>query len=41
MTRDEVRQRVLKNLKLGLVRFWIEKGTVDDVTVSVPIPERN
>jgi hypothetical protein len=39
MTRDEVRQRVLKNLKLGLVRFWIEKGTVDDVTVSVPIPE--
>lgn len=39
MTRDEVRQRVLKNLKLGLVRFWIAKGTTDDVTVSVPAPE--
>jgi hypothetical protein len=39
MTRDEVRQRVLKNLKLGLVRFWIAKGTTEDVTVSVPIPE--
>lgn len=23
MTRDEVRQRVLQNMKLGLVRFWI------------------
>lgn len=39
MTRDEVRQRVLKNLKLGLVRFWIENGTVEEVTVSVPVPE--
>jgi hypothetical protein len=39
MTRDEVRQRVLKNLKLGLVRFWIENGTIEDVTVNVPIPE--
>ncbi|WP_439153012.1 hypothetical protein [Winogradskyella sp.] len=39
MTRDEVRQRVLKNLKLGLVRFWIENGTVEEVTVNVPVPE--
>ncbi|WP_411894104.1 hypothetical protein [Winogradskyella sp. A2] len=39
MTRDEVRQRVLKYLKLGLVRFWIAKGTTEDVIVNVPVPE--
>lgn len=39
MTRDEVRQRVLENMKLGLVRFWIAKGTTAEVTVVVPIPE--
>ncbi|MEM6515384.1 MAG: hypothetical protein AAF688_04320 [Bacteroidota bacterium] len=39
MTRDEVRQRVLEQLKLGLVRFWIAKGTTDLVTVSVPVPD--
>lgn len=39
MTRDEERQRVLKYLKLGLVRFWIANGTTDDVVVNVPIPE--
>lgn len=39
MTRDEVRRRVLEFLKLGLVRFWIAKGTLDDVSVVVPIPE--
>lgn len=39
MTRDEVRQRVLENLKLGLVRFWIAKGTTDLVTVNVPVPD--
>ena len=39
MTRDEVRQLVLENLKLGLVRFWIANGTTEDVKVSVPVPE--
>ena len=39
MTRDDVRKRVLENLKLGLVRFWIAKGTISEVTVSVPTPE--
>jgi len=39
MTRDEVRQLILENMKLGLVRFWIAKGTTTEVTVSVPIPE--
>ena len=39
MTRDEVRKRTLENLKLGLVRFWIAKGTTADVTVSVPTPD--
>lgn len=39
MTRDEVRQLILENMKLGLVRFWIAKGTISDVVVSVPTPE--
>jgi len=39
MTNDEVRQLILKNLKLGLVRFWIAKGTITEVSVSVPTPE--
>ena len=39
MTRDDVRKRVLENLKLGLVRFWIAKGTISEVTVNVPTPE--
>ena len=36
MTRDEVRNRILENIKLGLVRFWIENGTLDGVSVEVP-----
>jgi hypothetical protein len=39
MTRDEVRQLILRKLKLGLVRFWIAKGTTTEVSVNVPTPE--
>lgn len=39
MTSDDIRKRILKHIKLGLVRFWIEKGDIDAVTVSVPSPE--
>jgi len=39
MTRDDERQRTLEYIKLGLVRYWIAKGTVKDVSVSVPSPE--
>lgn len=39
MTRDDERKRILENIKLGLVRFWIAKGTISEVTVSVPTPE--
>ena len=38
MTRDDVRRRVMQYLKLGLVRFWIARGTIDDVVVNVPSP---
>jgi hypothetical protein len=40
MTRDDVRNKILEYIKLGLVRFWIEKGTINDVSVSVPSPEK-
>ena len=39
MTDDDIRKRILSNVKLGLVRFWIGKGTLDNVKVSVPSPE--
>ena len=39
MTRDDERKRTLEYIKLGLVRFWIAKGNLTDVVVSVPIPE--
>jgi len=39
MTNDDERRRVMEYLKLGLVRFWIARGTLDDVVVNVPKPE--
>ncbi|MFD1062753.1 hypothetical protein ACFQ1Q_05800 [Winogradskyella litorisediminis] len=39
MTNDDERRRVLEYLKLGLVRFWIARGTIDEVVVNVPTPE--
>ena len=35
MTRDDVRQLTLKHIKLGLVRYWIKHGTIDNVSVNV------
>lgn len=35
MSRDDVRQRILKYIKLGLVRYWIKHGSVNNVTVTV------
>lgn len=35
MTNDDVRNQILRYLKLGLVRYWLKKGTVDTVTVTV------
>ena len=39
MTSDDVRKRILEYIKLGLVRFWIEKGTLEGVSVTAPTPE--
>ncbi|WP_347923763.1 hypothetical protein [Pontimicrobium sp. SW4] len=39
MTGDDVRKRILEYIKLGLVRFWIEKGTLNGISVSAPTPE--
>ena len=38
MTRDDVRNLILRQLKLGLVRYWMKKGTIDAVTVNVAAP---
>ncbi len=34
-TRDEVRKLMLKNIRLGLVRFWIKAGLKDKIVISV------
>jgi hypothetical protein len=39
MTTDDVRKRILEYIKLGLVRYWIEKGTLEGVSVTAPTPE--
>jgi hypothetical protein len=39
MTSDDVRNEILKHIKLGLVRFWIASGSLTDITVNVPSPE--
>jgi hypothetical protein len=38
MTSDDVRKRTLEYIKIGLVRFWIEKNTLNDIKVEVPGP---
>lgn len=39
MTRDDIRQRTLEYIKLGLVRFWIASDNVSNITVTVPNPQ--
>ena len=39
MTRDDVRNRTMEYIKLGLVRFWIANGNLANVSVDVPGPE--
>lgn len=34
-TRDEVRSLMLKNIRLGLVRFWVKAGLQDKITVTL------
>ncbi|QHI37973.1 hypothetical protein IMCC3317_33560 [Kordia antarctica] len=39
MTSDNVRNEILKHIKIGLVRYWIENGNLAGVTVTVPSAE--
>ncbi|MFT5762461.1 MAG: hypothetical protein ACI8WA_001590 [Polaribacter sp.] len=34
-TRDEVRSLMLKNIRLGLVRFWMKAGLQDKITITI------
>jgi len=35
MTSDDVRNKILEQIKLGLVRYWIKKGTTDNITINI------
>ncbi len=39
MTDDDIRQKTLKFIKLGLVRYWLKKGETEHISVSVVAPE--
>ncbi len=39
MTRDDIRQRTLKFIKLGLVRFWVKLGKTDNISITIKSPE--
>ena len=41
MTDDDIRKRILKYIKLGLVRFWVKQGKVDNISVTVTKPEND
>lgn len=35
MTRDDVRNLILRQLQLGLIRYWMKKGTTDNIDVTI------
>lgn len=39
MTRDDIRNRTLKFIKLGLVRYWLKKGKTDKIIIKVSNPK--
>jgi hypothetical protein len=41
MTNDDIRQRILKYIKLGLIRFWIKQGKTDNITITVNSPTKS
>ena len=40
MTQDDIRQRTLKFIKFGLVRFWVKLGNTDNITINIKSPEK-
>lgn len=41
MTEDDVRKLILKNIKIGLIRFWVQHGDIDDISVAIKAPKKN
>ena len=39
MTDDDVRNKILKFIKIGLVRYWVKKGKTEHISVTVTAPE--
>jgi len=40
-TTDQERKMILKYLQLGLMRFWLENGLVDDLSISIKSKDTN
>ncbi len=41
MTRDDIRNLILEQLKLGLVRYWMKKGTAANISVNIKSKNEN
>lgn len=41
MTDDDIRKKTLKFIKLGLIRYWVKKGKVENISVVIVNPEIN
>ncbi|WP_299394379.1 hypothetical protein [uncultured Gelidibacter sp.] len=41
MTSDDIRIKILKYVKLGLVRYWIKKGSTEHISVNITKPLEN
>lgn len=41
MTDDDIRKKTLKFIKLGLIRYWVKKGKVENISVIIVNPEIN
>jgi hypothetical protein len=39
MTSDDRRNKILEYIKLGLVRYWVATGNLDNISVNVPTPK--
>lgn len=38
MTSDDIRNKILKFIKLGLVRYWVKKGNTEHISVTITEP---
>ncbi len=41
MTEDDIRKLIFKNIQLGLVRFWLKQGNIDNLSITIKSPKKD